>query len=134
MARFRCNGRKCGRPPKGFVFENDVGQCPKCGALGAPIVHELTDVHFVVMGKGPLMGPYGAHHIACEPEREHLSLDASDGYAATDVPTSVTCPSCMGTPAFQEMVKALFPAYHRELEQQKARMTNVTMGDCGCKK
>ena len=70
-------------------------------------------------------------HVACEPPREYLSLDASDGYSASDVATAVTCPRCMGTPAFQEMVKALFPAYHRELQAKKS---NVTVGDCGCKK
>jgi len=131
MARFRCNRHTCGRPPRGHVFESDTGQCPKCGDLAGATVHELTDVHFLVMGTGPLMGWAGAHHVACEPEREYLSLHASDGYAATDVPTAVTCRSCMGTPAFQEMVKTLFPTLHRELEAKKS---NVTTVDCGCKK
>jgi len=131
MARFRCNRHTCGRPPQGHIFENDAGQCPKCGALAAPAVHELVDVHFVVMGQGPILGPHGPSHIACQPQREHMALHPSDAFAASDVPTAVTCPSCLATPAFQEIVQALFPALHRELAAKKS---NVTMVDCGCKK
>lgn len=136
MARFRCSRFTCGSPPAGFVFHGDMPQCPKCGAVGAPAVHELTDVHFLALGRGPLSGPFGAFHVACEPDRPHLGLHAGDGFAASDHPEAVTCPSCRGTEVFQQFVKALFPKLWLQLQAEKeGRKLTVDLGgkpDCGC--
>ena len=136
MARFRCNRPTCGVMPQGFVFESDVPRCPRCGALGAPAVHELCDVHFLVMGHGPLMGHHGAHHVACEPERPYLAQHLVH-YAASDDPHAVTCPRCRGMAVFQEFVKGLFPHLWVQMQMEKeGKQVMVDLGakpaDCGC--
>ena len=134
--RFRCYNPKCGYPPRYYEFEADAPVCPKCGLIGGRGIHPLTDVHFLVMGHGPLMGQFGAHRVACEPERPHLATHPQDDYAASDMPDAVTCPRCRGTDVFQEYVKALFPHLWLQMQAEKAGKTFVDLkrpaADCGC--
>lgn len=132
--RFRCYNPKCGRVPLGFEFVADEPRCPKCSAFGGHAVHQLTDVHFLVMGKGPIIGHGGELHVACEPDRPHLSLHPHDEYAATDVPSAVTCLRCKEHPQFQDMLKAFYPSLHAEMRREKSTKS-VSIGDCpGCSK
>ena len=114
--RFRCRNNACGRLPQGFVFEGDLPQCPKCGT-GRHVV-PIVDVHFIVIGSGPIYGAAGFQHVACEPKRDGLALHPHDEYAATDDPRAVTCRSCRGTPAWRDMAKAF-----KELLPDLAQMT-----------
>ncbi len=130
--RFRCYNPTCGTVPRGFVFEGDIPQCPKCGRIGQPGVQELTDVHFVVMGTGPIFGGAGKQHIACQPLRDCMARHLDDQFAATDDPRSVTCRSCKGTPAYQDMAK-LFPEIALGEAMDRARGITVAAGCGGCK-
>jgi hypothetical protein len=104
MARYRCYQCKDPRRRPGVhhEFEGDRPLCPKCGA-GEPAVLELTPVHFLFGAPdGPIEGKNGLRYrAACEPGREVLAVHALDQYAATGDPRAVTCPSCMGTPAYK---------------------------------
>jgi len=134
--RFRCNNNRCGLPPKGFEFESDLPHCPKCGTQGGFMVHQLADVHFLVVGHGPMMGLRGAFHVACEPDRPHLALYPNDGYAASDLPSAVTCPRCRGTKVFLDFVRQLFPDVWSEIQRaNNGRPATVDLKqgqDCGC--
>lgn len=133
--RFRCYNPKCGHVPRGHEFEGDEPRCPKCGAFGGHAVLPLNDVHFQVMGKGPMAGHRGEFSIACEPDRPHLALHAHDEYSATDVPMSVTCPRCKEHPQFQDMLKTFYPSLHAEMRREKSTKVVSIGGDCpGCKK
>jgi hypothetical protein len=104
--RWRCC--KCKPAPRGRIFESDTGICPKCGAEGHHIVFELVDVHFIVMGSGPIWTQsWGKQHIACDPQRDVLARNPFEHYAASDHPAAITCPSCMGTKEWQEASAAL---------------------------
>jgi hypothetical protein len=103
--RFRCC--KCFPPPLSLFFENDTGQCPKCGAAGPMSIAIITDVHLIVFdAKGPIGGPSGRQLVACQPKREQLAMHKFDTFAASDDPRAVTCRSCMGTPAYRELARA----------------------------
>src|ERR1700733_6354995 len=100
MARYRCI--RCKPMPRGFLFENDSGECPTCGASGFHYVHQITDVHLVVFSaKGPIRGQSGRQLIACQPGREQMALHKYEEFAATDDPRAVTCRSCRGTEAYK---------------------------------
>ncbi|MDE2097164.1 MAG: hypothetical protein KGL39_07950 [Patescibacteria group bacterium] len=98
---------KCKPPPRGRIFESDSGQCPHCGAEGTHAVFELVYVHFIVMGSGPIFGAHGKQHVACEPNRDGLSIRPGDCYAASEDPRATTCPGCMGTKAWQAASAAM---------------------------
>ena len=109
--RFRC--RACGPLPAGLEWEATGNeQCPKCGRSTRThpyVVHELTDVHFIVRhADGPILGNSGRLFVACERKRDALARHMADSYAASDDPRAVTCPACKRTREFLEMAR-LFP-------------------------
>ncbi len=102
--RFRCSNVACGLWPRSFEFEDNGGECPKCGLKGPPGIASLIDVHLVVMNpRGPIMGRMGRQLIACQPNRAYLCRFPSEPFAATDDPRAVTCPKCQRLPAFREV-------------------------------
>jgi hypothetical protein len=102
--RFRC----CKHPPGPrfleFSDETGVGQCPQCGAKHGEgfAVYPLIDIHFMVLGEGPIVDSSGRQHVACQPARDGLSQSKLHEYAATLDPRVATCPSCRGTPEWQQ--------------------------------
>lgn len=101
--RFRCNLPACGAFPKGFEFEDNGGECPKCGAKGPPLVATLTDICLLVPDrKGPIRGRSGGLYVACQPARAYLCRHSEDRFAATGDVLAVTCPRCVKTREFRE--------------------------------
>jgi hypothetical protein len=101
MARFRCI--QCGEPPDGFLFEADLPTCPRCHASGPMHIVPIVDVHYVVMDpKGAILGSMGRQYVACSPKRTGFAMHQFEQFAATDVPSAVTCRSCRGTRMWQE--------------------------------
>lgn len=133
--RFRCNS--CGELPYLFEFEADTPTCPLCGRNGPPLIARLADVHFMVLGSGHIRGPAGRQHVACQPQRQHLGLTHEEQFSASDDPRAVTCRSCKGTKAYQELAK-LFPEIElrermqAQIQQQAIVQRGFKIEDSDC--
>ncbi len=120
--RFRCNNCFVAARPSlaerlACIFEADLPVCPRCQAANCV---ELALVHLLVPDqKGPIYDPSGRLHVACEPKRDALARHRFDDYAATQDPRAVTCPSCMGTPAYEQLLTLIAPKV--ALERRIAR-------------
>ncbi len=92
-----------------YVFRSDEREprCPKCGLAGSPFVFPLVDIHYVVVGTGPIYGLYGHQHAACQPRRDAFCRNPLDVFPASDDPRVVTCMSCRTTRAWKNAAKQM---------------------------
>lgn len=104
-APYRCV--RHGPPPRFFAFRSRDRNppCPSCGAT-APHVYPLADLHYIVVGSGPIVGQQGRQHVACVPRRDGYCLHRRDQFPCTADPRLVTCQSCQGTKAWKEAARA----------------------------
>lgn len=132
MARYRCV--KCAPRPRGFLFESDKPECPRCGAKNelmlTPMtlsgfaritqVQELVDVHLLVEDiAGPIPDGNVRKYVACQKERDELARNKFDQFHASSDPRAVTCRSCMTTPAYEAINKfflSIDPFYRERTE------------------
>jgi hypothetical protein len=137
MARYRCVN--CAPRPRGFVFEADKPECPRCGAKNelmlTPMtlsgfakitrVQELEDIHLLVEDiAGPIPDGNTRRYVACQPERDELARNKLDRFHASTDPRAVTCRSCMTTPAFMAINKFFLSVdqHYRERTELDAKI------------
>lgn len=126
--RWRCI---CGGVPHGFIFESDTGVCPRCKKSGPMSVAPLVDVHLLVPDEsGPIFGAVRAR-VACQPRRDHLAAHGYDTFSATDEFQAVTCPSCKGTKAYQDMRAAAELSARAALAEAERIQALLSKDCCG---
>ncbi len=81
-----------------FVFEaeNEVIECPKCGANESPMIGVFSLTHFITRDPmGPIRGMGGLRYkLACDGKRAFIATNTNNE-AGTDQPEVVTCPECV---------------------------------------